>query len=219
VAKLAAVRGFVSGVVFFLGVQTALASEPGNPPDWCRNGAFASDQNKLRIVRALRKTGLLIDSGQKKGCPQAGASCVLADSHADASDELLINSELPGFFCAYRPANGDGGWVAKSDVAVETPQPSGNPPIAAWVGRWHDDDDWIRIVRKGNSLRLTGRASWARRNFGDFDGTAVPSANKLETNDDICKVSMTLVGSYLVVDDNGQCGGMNVRFTGVYKRR
>ena len=210
---------FAAGVLFLMTAQAATAAEPGNPPDWCRNGAFASDQDNLRIVRTLRKTNLLIDSGQKKGCPQAGAVCVLGDSHADRAEELLVNSELPGFFCAYRPSNGDGGWVAKSDVAVEAPQPSRTPPLSAWIGRWQDDDNWIRIARKGNALRLTGRASWARRNFGDFEGTSTPAANKLETSDDICKVSMTLVGNYLVVDDNSQCGGMNVRFTGVYKQR
>jgi len=218
VAKLAATRGLVSGVLFFVAAQTAIASEPGNPPDWCRNGAFASDQDNLRVVRVLRKTNLLIDSGQKKGCPQARAPCALPDSYADRAEELLINSELPGFFCAYRPKDGDGGWIAKTDVAVEASQPSRTPPVSAWVGRWRDDDDWIHITRKGNVLSLTARASWARQNFGDFEGTAVPAANKLETSDDVCKVWMTLVGSYLVVDDNGQCGGMNVRFTGVYTR-
>ena len=210
---------FAAGVLFLMAAaQAAMAGEPGNPPDWCRNGAFASDQDNLRIARTLRKTNLLIDNGQKKGCPQAGAVCVLGDSHADRAEELLVNSELPGFFCAYRPSNDDGGWVAKSDVAVEAPQPSRTPPVSAWIGRWQDDDNWIRIAHKGNALRLTGRASWARRNFGDFEGTSTPAANKLETSDDICKVSMTLVGSYLVVDDNSQCGGMNVRFTGVYRR-
>ena len=211
-------RGIVASVFLLMATQAATAGEPGNPPDWCRNGAFATDQNNLRVVRVLRKTDLLIDSGQKKGCPQAGAACVLGDSHADRAEELLVNSELPGFFCAYRPKDDDGGWVAKSDVAVEAPQPSSNPPLTAWIGRWRDDDDRIRIARKGSALHLAGHASWAQQNSGDFDGTSVPAANKLQTNDDACKVSMTLVGDYLVVDDNGQCGGMNVRFTGVYRR-
>ena len=218
-AKLAAMRGLVTSALFFMAAQAAFASEPGNPPDWCRNGAFATDQNNLRLVRVLRTTGLLMDSGQKKGCPQAGASCALGGSHADASEQLLVNSELPGFFCAYRPKDGDGGWVAKSDVTLVSPQPSRNPPLSAWIGRWRDGDNWIRIARKGGSLRLTGRATWARQNFGDFEGTAAPVADKLETKDDICTVSMTLLGDFLVVNDNGQCGGMNVHFTGVYTQR
>jgi hypothetical protein len=218
-AMSAATRGLVACALFLFATQTALASEPGNPPDWCRNGAFASDQNNLRLVRVLRRTGLLMDSGQKKGCPQAGAACALGGSHADASDELLINSELPGFFCAYRPKDGDGGWVAKSDVALEPQQPTAQPSIAAWTGQWRDDDDRIRISRQGNALTFDGHASWAEQNFGSFGGTATPSGATAAVTDDACTVTMRLLGPYLVVDDNAECGGMNVRFTGVYRRR
>jgi hypothetical protein len=219
VAKLAAARGLVSGVMFFLAAHTALASEPGNPSDWCRNGAFASDQDNLRLVRVLRRTGLLMDSGQKKGCPQAGELCALAGAHADASDELLINSELPGFFCAYRPENGDGGWIAKRDVAVEPQQPTTQPPIAAWIGQWRDGDNRIRISRQGKALTFDGQASWADRNSGSFGGTATPNGATARVTDDACVVTLRLLGTYLVVDDNAECGGMNVRFTGVYRRR
>jgi hypothetical protein len=219
VATLAATRGFVSVVLVFLGVQAAFASEPGNPPDWCRNGAFATDQDNLKLVRVLRRTGLLMDSGQKKGCPQAGAACALGGSHADASDELLINSELPGFFCAYRPANGDGGWVAKSDVVVEPQQPTTQPPLAAWTGQWHDGDNRIAISRHGEALTFSGQASWAEQNSGSFGGTATPNGATARVTDDACTVTLRLLGRYLVADDNAECGGMNVRFTGVYRRR
>jgi hypothetical protein len=206
-------------MLFLLAAQAALASEPGNPPDWCRNGAFATDQDNLRLVRILRRTGLLMDSGQKKGCPQAGELCALAGSHADASEELLINSELPGFFCAYRPANGDGGWVAKRDIAVEPQQPTARPPVAAWTGQWRDDDDRIRISRRGEVLTFEGHASWAGQNFGSFGGTATPNGAMASVADDACTVTMRLLGPYLVARDNAECGGMNVSFTGVYKRR
>ena len=204
----------VAGVLFSVAVQ---ASEPGNPPDWCRNGAFATDQNNLRLVHVVRRTAFLEDSGVKTGCPQAGAGCAWTDSYAAPAEELLINSEIPGFVCAYRPKNGDGGWIAKSDVTIESPQPSTQPPVSAWVGRWRDSDDWIRISRRGGDLTFDGHASWARRNFGDFSGTAKPDGATATVSDSGCTVTMRLLGRYLVVDDNGQCGGMNVRFTGVYR--
>ena len=37
--------------------------------------------------------------------------------------------------------------------------------------------------------------------------------------DDICKMTLRLVGEYLIADDNGECGGMNVTFDGVYRRK
>ena len=36
--------------------------------------------------------------------------------------------------------------------------------------------------------------------------------------DDACTVTLRLLGPYLVASDNGGCGGMNVHFTGVYRR-
>lgn len=206
------------GVLIFLSAQAARASEPGNPPDWCRNGAFASDQNNLRLVHVVRRTAFLEDSGVKKGCPQAGQNCAWENSVAAPSEELLINSEIPGFVCAYRPKDGDGGWIAKNDIAIESPQPSAQPPLSAWTGRWRDGDDWIRIKRRHGALSFDGHATWARQNFGDFEGTAMPNGAAANVSDSGCTVTMRLVGGYLVGDDNGQCGGMNVRFTGVYRR-
>lgn len=217
-AKSKTAFGIIASALFLFAAQAALASEPGNPPDWCRNGAFATDQNNLRLVRVLRRTGLLMDSGQKKGCPQAGATCALPGSHADASDELLVNSELPGFFCAYRPKDGDGGWIAKSDVVLAPQQPTAQPSMAAWIGQWRDGDDRIRIAQRGKALTFDGEASWADQNSGSFSGTATPKGASASVTDDACTVTMRLLGAYLVVDDNGECGGMNVRFTGVYRR-
>jgi len=35
---------------------------------------------------------------------------------------------------------------------------------------------------------------------------------------DACMVDLTLVGRYLVVTDNNMCGGVNVRFWGIWVR-
>jgi hypothetical protein len=37
--------------------------------------------------------------------------------------------------------------------------------------------------------------------------------------EDGCRVAFAALGPYLAVHDNGMCGGMNVSFTGVYRRR
>ena len=38
------------------------------------------------------------------------------------------------------------------------------------------------------------------------------------TDDNDCVVELTLLGKFLVVTDNGNCGGMNVRFVNVYTK-
>jgi hypothetical protein len=54
---------------------------------------------------------------------------------------------------------------------------------------------------------------------GVVNGSARPEGNVLVVEDDICRATLRLVGDYLVVSDNSDCGGMNVRFDGVYRRR
>ncbi len=41
---------------------------------------------------------------------------------------------------------------------------------------------------------------------------------KLPNAGDVCRVKLWRLGSYLVAADNVRCGGMNVTFTGVYRR-
>jgi hypothetical protein len=68
-------------------------------------------------------------------------------------------------------------------------------------------------------------------NLGEIDAAFAPTGPALaftmgtdatlpvtagDTSD--CKVWMRRLGSFLIVDDNMNCGGMNVRFTGVYSR-
>ncbi len=48
-----------------------------------------------------------------------------------------------------------------------------------------------------------------------------PQGNVLRVVDEEqgCEVTLTFVGTLLVAHDNGECGGMNVRFDGVYQKR
>jgi hypothetical protein len=212
----------VLGLAFASVASAASAEDTGNPPDWCRNGAFALSQDNIKLARVGKKPALILeDSGQKKGCPQAGAKCALGGDAAKPGTEVLINAALPGYSCAYVPSqDGDGGWVSNSDITVEQPQPTVKPPITAWVGKWkYGDDTEIEIAIKGGKLAISGNDTSADGNEGDFETKASPKDNKIHVTDNApCEVWMTLVGNYLVARDNQQCGGMNVSFTGVYTK-
>jgi hypothetical protein len=52
----------------------------------------------------------------------------------------------------------------------------------------------------------------------DDDGTTKPFDFKRGDNDDICRIKLWRLGPYLVAADNVRCGGMNVSFTGVYRK-
>ncbi|QQA76110.1 hypothetical protein [Pectobacterium parmentieri] len=57
--------------------------------------------------------------------------------------------------------------------------------------------------------------------FGSISASAKPTGNRLQWSDSSegfeCSGVMQLINGYLIVEDNGQCGGMNVRFNDIYR--
>ena len=114
----------------------------------------------------------------------------------------------------------------KSGTSREVPADAA-PPLDAWLGTWANGRGRIRIAASNppGKLHLAGDAEWhgvgGVVHTGDFEGDAAPTGNHLhfvEDGADSCTVDLTLIGKYLVADDNDRCGGMNVRFWGVWKR-
>jgi len=115
------------------------------------------------------------------------------------------------------------GWVRSKDIRVIDFDPK--PPLSAWAGTWVQGDNRIRIQssKVPGKLALTGEAY--RHGFGDnvhsgeFSSEADPAGNHLHLEDDACQIDLALIGKYLLANDNNMCGGMNVRFWSVWKRR
>jgi hypothetical protein len=118
---------------------------------------------------------------------------------------------------------------------------------AAWAGEWRSgDEQTITIkVKPDGRIAIAGEATWGSHdpdrvkrggvNVGDveaevpiadgiaafatdYDGTTRPFDFKRSDNSDVCRVKLWRLGPYLIVSDNLRCGGMNVTFTGVYRR-
>lgn len=101
-------------------------------------------------------------------------------------------------------------------------------PVSAWLGEWRGGDDSLIIKREGKGVRVVGTAVW--QGYGDnthegaFNGAGpVGSAQMvLEDDDDsACVLALYRVGDELWAEDPGQssCGGVNVTFSGVYRRK
>ena len=100
-----------------------------------------------------------------------------------------------------------------------------------WDGVWRSTrEKEIQISpQTAGVYRISGQATWGSSdpdrvklgaiNVGDLDGTIKPDGAQAGFDDSICHVSFRLFGSYLLVDDNEACGGLNVTFSGVYRRR
>jgi hypothetical protein len=129
-------------------------------------------------------------------------------------------------------------WVQSARLSPLVPNPG--PPLTAWLGTW-----WLLGANRGqgsnrlvigkaamaDTLRVHGNAYWYGplvngrpvTHLGGVDGEAKPEGNHLRIVDNpgspaSCEVAMRLIGQYLIVADNSRCGGMNVRFSGLWQK-
>jgi hypothetical protein len=198
----------------------------GNPANWCRNGLFAEDAaaQEFKLARATGGRRAYF-YGDEEGCPAQTEKC-RQKAYVVAGDVLIVSRSFGDFACAwYQPARGHEtvGWIASSQLAVS--EPDANPPPVRWLGEWGFYDNSLTVGRgRGATLSVSGEAFWhgadpSNVHTGEVTGSAAPAGNTLKIEDDPCKLTLRLVGDYLVAGDNGECGGMNVRFDGVYRRK
>ena len=206
-------------------------------------GASASDHSDdcttVLAGTAIRDFTLMRVSGRDR---VHFADCFAATCIVEAyvvPGDLLVASPRPGdLVCTVFPnkRGGTKGWIPSGFLS---PAPTeSNPPLASWAGKWrlHKDAE-IEIRVEGDQLVVKGQAFWMSgapgvihdgeitgRNKPQGDILAIPSPDAfdaLESADNpeyLCQATLRLVGPYLVVQDNGRCGGLNVTFTGVYRR-
>jgi hypothetical protein len=206
---------------------SASAQDEGNPANWCRNGAFARDSEEFRTARVNGRKGSRVHfSGDEEGCPGASAKC-RQKAYLVAGNEVLTSRAFGDWVCAwYQPARGSEtvGWLPADRLAVAGPP--ARPTLAAWLGAWGFYENSLRLSRGrgAGALRVEGGASWVGANpgnvhVGEVSGEAAPAGNVLTVGaEDDCRLTLRLVGAYLVAADNRQCGGLNVTFDGVYRR-
>jgi hypothetical protein len=196
----------------------------------CRNGNFASGQSAFGLAKVIGPDRLNF-LGDMDGCPSEEARC-RNRAYVVVGDVLLTGRDHGAYVCAFYPDrfDGDAGWVRRDRLSMLAVAAS--PPPAAWAGHWKNGDNTIALKAEGDALVADGEAYWPSAhpprsdapglpNDGQLSGTARPTANRVVFSDndpDGCTASLTLVGALLVVADNNNCGGMNVSFTGVYRR-
>jgi hypothetical protein len=194
----------------------------------CRNGAFARSPARFALAQvAVPRLYLLDDSN---GCPGKGEAACRQRAYVVKGDVLVLAQHRGGYACAFYPnkVGGSAGWVAQSSVQ---PLPSAAEARSeAWNGQWHDGDNQLQLTANGDgTVTVNGDAYWPSANpdpeqapggpnIGAVTARGFPEGNRVEVNDEDCKVRLQLLGDLLVVADNLQCGGHNVSFSGVYRR-
>jgi hypothetical protein len=222
----------IRNILFLFAVTTAIADASDIQPYSCRNGFFPSEQASLRLATVSDKGKKLYFYDDGVNCPDNEKLCK-TKMYAVAGDELIVNKVFGDWACAwYNGKNSETvGWVKNRSLLYS---PDTKPQsMSQWVGKWqmYQDGNEIVIRSKEEKLSVEGKAVWLGMmlddgnrvvHLGNLDGEMVPEgihAKLTEGTDEYsCVADFTLLGKYLIVTDNSKCGGMNVRFDGVYTK-
>ncbi|HGM6069182.1 TPA: hypothetical protein ACKP39_002881 [Stenotrophomonas maltophilia] len=193
----------------------------------CRNGAFPSEQSQFALARVVGTQRLYL-LGDMDGCPAKGEPACRQRSYVVNGDVVVTGRDLGRYRCAFFPnrVGGSAGWVERSTLQ---PLPVATPSLQDWAGHWKDGDNGLRISVQGGQLQVEGDAYWPSANptpeqrpygpnLGQVEARAIPRGADVEFAEDTCRVHVHSLGDVLIVSDNSECGGMNVRFNGVYRR-
>jgi hypothetical protein len=208
------------------------------------NGAEWDDNNALVVSKVTASPRVNFvkspydDDFKAATCPSASAAC-RKRSYLVPGDLVLIGKTRDGFTCVSHPPLSaekpvwTNGWLPSSALTPVAPMPS--PDVADWLGSWTQPHGTIEIKRGGLGGRLQIQGEMVVPTARDFhtgiiDAQVNPAKDTLailndgwfpfETQcDSGCRVRMQRVGPFLKVEDDGDCGGAGVSFTGLYRRQ
>lgn len=189
-----------------------------------RVGRIASGSARVHFVSAVRA-----------GCPNTTPACA-ERAYVVPGDPVILTMTRDAFVCAtFIDSKGvdTSGWLPAAAVDTE-PEPA---PSAGWLGTWsRTEAEIVFKPGKGAALLIEGNATFGasdprrvRRgavNVGEIEAEVTPAGDRLnftegggsaeEGGESSCRVWMRQIGRWLIVDDNGNCGGLNVSFRGYY---
>jgi hypothetical protein len=179
------------------------------------------------------------NASDEPACPAEADDC--QDAAYLVPGELMLVGKTHGAYscvsyqsAADRRQNWTVGWVRSTSLTPVAPTAS--PSRADWIGTWIRAGGRIAI-RRGprGKLRINGEAVYPAAESvhnGVIRATAMPANGMLQFANNgtapfdqasadagDCLVRMQRIADLLVVQDNAQCGGVMVTFTGFYRRK
>ena len=222
---------------------TAAFSEPGQCNGW--ENLRADTKIGLAKVTSGPRANFIKDATEENGCPNATAAC-LRESFLVTGDEVITSARQDDYVCAqYVTAKGlaTTGWLPAAALSAVPATPAVS--TKDWDGTWTGNVEQIIRVSPGAAYQMvaidgqatfgaldperikrgavnSGSFSVRLRIRGDSAGFALDDngASKpwSDGTPDECRIAMRRLGAFLLVEDNGLCGGHNVSFTGNYRR-
>jgi hypothetical protein len=178
------------------------------------------------------------DDFKAESCPAATDAC-RKKSYLVTGDLVLTGATRGSFTCVSYQATQKTkhiwttGWLPSTALAPVTPIAARN--MSDWTGNWEQPHGGIEIKPGGLGGRLQIEGEMVVPTARDFH-TGVISAQVMPRDGSIiflddgwlpfetkcdsgCRVRMQRIGPFLLVEDNGGCGGAGVTFTGLYHRK
>ncbi len=210
-----------------IGSTSLVYGENDNPASWCRSGHFPGLSNEYQLGLINKKTRFIYDDDSKveNACPSEDLKQCPARKFIKAKTSVVVSKPFKDYYCVYNPRNSSSAWVHKNSLDIVQPK---GITASSWIGHWMDGQNTLNITQDASGLKVSGTAVWIGNvedgsvHTGELDFVAQPLGNKLilpasEQGD--CSAELIHLEKYLVVRDNSNCGGMNVRFNGVYRRK
>jgi hypothetical protein len=152
--------------------------------------------------------------------------------------DIVLNGRVQGAFTCVsyqsfhtRKQNWTTGWLPTKSLAPI--EPISSSKASDWIGDWSHPGGTVSISHSsGGKLRIEGEHTYpAAQNVhsGVLGAEVAPQQGMIafvddgsipfdQAEDGQCIVRMQRVGTWLLVEDNRQCGGSMVTFTGLYRR-
>jgi hypothetical protein len=210
--------------LFAITVTAAFAQLNGNPANFCRNGSFPTDSEDFNFgyIKAKKRERVhFYDDGGK--CPKS-KNCRLR-TYLKNGDEVLTSRNYGKFVCAWYESDKGWrfvGWLPARNVKFPL---SVTQKYEPWIGDWKYEDNLLQIERieQTEEFKVYGLAVWKglgdNIHIGEIDSKGTLNESTIKLTQDDCEVKLNLIIGYLVVSDNLKCGGANVTFSGVYRKR
>lgn len=197
-----------------------------NPKNFCRGGLFADcEEFRLAKVVGAENARAYFYTDDSDDCPNASLAKCRLNRYLIPGDQIIVSKTYNDFVCSwFWPAKGSEtvDWLSLGSLAII--KTDSNPLAEKWVGTWRSGDSSVTVKNETmGSLRMRGESSWTgitgSVHIGNFNGSTRPQGNQATLEDGICKLKLILIGDYLIANDNSLCGGANVSFDGVYRRK
>ena len=215
----------------------AISARADTDPKACRGVDFDAKRPLVASrITAKPHINFIKGSDDDAACPANKETC-RKKAYLVPGDVVLTGRAEGAFTCvAYQSSHSrkqdwTTGWLPTSSLTRIEPMAA--PKTADWIGSWSHPGGNISISRgQGGKLSIEGEHTFpAAQNVhsGVLGATVAPVQGVIAFAEDgtvpfdkaeegQCLVRMQRVGLWLLVEDNQQCGGSMVTFTGLYRR-